>query len=117
MMRHVYLTDRTLGTVNELQLLQGSIPQAVTAYEQVAIDAGMSPDQIGAMQTINNTPQGGHCAFDGQSFVSGVQLMANNYARIVQPGGDGMVQGIGNVLKTVVGNESPTFGPERRQKQ
>jgi hypothetical protein len=76
----------------------------------------MTPAQIGAMQTINNTPQGGHCAFDQQSFVTGVQLMANNYARIVQ-GGDGNVPGIGNVLKTVVGNEQPTFGPERRQKQ
>ncbi|KIW09583.1 uncharacterized protein PV09_00455 [Verruconis gallopava] len=104
------------STVNELQLLQGSIPKAVTAYEQIATSAGMTPDQIGALQTIDNTPQGGHCAFDGQSFVSGVQLISNNYARIVQPGGDGNVQGIGNVLKSVVGNEQPTFGPERRQK-
>jgi hypothetical protein len=106
-----------LGTVNELQLLQRSIPQAIAAYEQLALNAGMTSVQIGAMQTIDNTPQGGHCAFDEQSFVSGVQLMADNYARIVQPGGDGIVQGIGNVLRGVVGNEQPIFGPERRQKQ
>ena len=98
------------STQNELQLLQGSIPQAVTAYEQVAKDAGMTPDQIGQMQTINNAPQGSHCAFDGQTFTSGNQLIANNYANIIQPGASGNVQGIGNVLTSVVGNENPTFG-------
>ena len=78
--------------------------------------AGMSPDQIAQMQTVDNTPAGGHCAFDEQSFVSGVQLMASSYSDIMQPGGSGKLQGVGNVLKTVVGNEKPTFGPERRQK-
>jgi hypothetical protein len=108
---------QSTGTVNELTLLQTSIPQAVSVYEQAAIDAGMTPAQIGAMQTIDNTPAGGHCAFDGQGFVSGIQLIANNYATIMQPGGNGNVQGIGNVKTTVVGNEQPTFGPERRQKR
>ena len=106
-----------LGTVNELTQLQRSIPQSVTAYEQAAVDAGLTTDQIGALQTIDNTPAGGHCAFDEQGFVSGIQLIANNYAAIMQPGGNGNVQGVGNVLKTVVGNEQPTFGPERRQKR
>ena len=86
----------------------------MTAYEQAAADAGLTPDQIGALQTIDNTPAGGHCAFDEQSFSTGIQKIANNYATIMQ--GNGNVQGIGNVLKTVVGNEQPTFGPERRQK-
>jgi hypothetical protein len=110
------LTRRS-GTVNELTQLQTSIPQSVAAYEQAAVDAGLTTDQIGALQTIDNTPAGGHCAFDEQGFVSGIQLIANNYATIMQPGGDGNVQGVGQVLKTVVGNEQPTFGPERRQKR
>lgn len=103
-------------TVNELTSLQGSIPQAVSAYEKLAVAAGMSPGQIATMQTIDNTPAGGHCAFDAQGFVSGIQLMSNSYSNIMQ-GGSGMLQGVGNVLKTVVGNEKPTFGPERRQKE
>jgi len=104
------------STVNELMLLQGSIPQATAAYEKLATAAGMTPAQIATMQTIDNTPVGGHCAFDGQSFVSGVQVMSNSYSDIIQ-GGSGMLQGVGPVLKTVVGNETPTFGPEKRQKQ
>jgi hypothetical protein len=104
------------STVNELTELQASIPQAISAYEKAATTAGMSPDQIAQMQTVDNTPAGGHCAFDEQGFVSGVQLMASSYSNIMQPGGSGMLQGVGNVLKTVVGNENPTFGPERRQK-
>lgn len=103
-------------TVNELTSLQGSIPQAVSAYEKLAVAAGMTPDQIATMQTIDNTPAGGHCAFDEQGFVSGIQVMSNSYSDIMQ-GGSGMLQGVGNVLKTVVGNEKPTFGPERRQKE
>jgi hypothetical protein len=103
------------STVNELTSLQGSIPQTVSAYEKLAVAAGMTPAQIAAMQTVDNTPAGGHCAFDGQSFVSGIQVMSNSYSDIMQ-GGSGMLQGVGPVLKTVVGNEKPTFGPERRQK-
>lgn len=104
------------STFNELTDLQTSIPKAVSAYEKVATDAGMTPDQIATMQTIDNTPQGGHCAFDGQSFQTGVQLMATSFSNVIQDGGNGMVMGIGNVLKTVVGNENPTFGPQKRQK-
>jgi len=104
-------------TVNELTDLQGSIPKSVMAYEKLAQGVGMTPDQIGALQTIDNTPAGGHCAFDEQGFNSGIQLVQNSYSNIMQPGADGNVAGIrNNVLKTVVGNEKPTFGPERRQK-
>jgi len=38
--------------------------------------------------------------FDEQGFVSGIQLMADSYANVVQAGGNGQVRGIGNV-KTV----------------
>jgi hypothetical protein len=68
----------------------------------------LTPDQIGALQTVDNTPQGGHCEFDGKDFVTGVQLMATSYSAVMQ-GGTGEVTGIGNVLKTVVGNEKLAF--------
>jgi hypothetical protein len=104
-------------TVNELTDLQRSIPQSVANYEQMAAAAGMTAEQIGALQTIDNTPAGGHCAFDELGFNSGIQLVQNSFSSIMQPGADGNVEGIqANVLKTVVGNENPTFGPERRQK-
>lgn len=98
------------STQNELALLQPSIPAAVSAYEQAASDAGLTTDQINALQTVDNSPAGGHCAFDGQAYTSGVQLMANSYSNIILPGGDGTVQGIGNVKTGVVGNENLSFG-------
>jgi hypothetical protein len=98
------------STTNELSNLQQSIPQAISAYEKVAQAAGMSPSDIAAKQTVDNTPTGGHCEFDGSSFNTGIQLVANSYANIMQPGATGQVPGIGPVLKSVVGNESPTFG-------
>lgn len=97
----------------ELSSLQQSIPQAIQAYEKLASDAGLSTDQINALQTVDATPNGGHCAFDGKDFVSGIQLVADNYKNIMQ-GGDGAVKGINvaTVLKGVVGNENP-FGRGR----
>jgi hypothetical protein len=107
------------STQSELQLLQGSIPQAVAAYEQLAADAGLTADQVNALQTVDNTPTGGHCEFDGQDFVSGVQTMLTSYSNVVQ-GGDGTVQGIGapsngQVANGVVGNENLRFvGGQKR---
>jgi hypothetical protein len=107
------------STQSELQLLQGSIPQAVAAYEQLAADAGLTADQVNALQTVDNTPAGGHCEFDGQDFVSGVQTMLTSYSNVVQ-GGDGTVQGIGapsngQVANGVVGNENLQFvGGQKR---
>lgn len=108
------------STQSELQLLQGSIPQAVAAYEQLAVNAGMSPDQINALQTVDNMPAGGHCEFDGKDFVSGVQTMSTGYANVMQ-GGTGVVKGLGApsdglVTKGVVGNERLTFvGATKRE--
>jgi len=103
------------STLQELELLQGSIPDAVSAYEQLASDAGLSNAEINAIQTVDNQPNGGHCEFDEQDFVSGVQLMSTNFANIMQ-GGNGDVQGIGNVLNGVVGNENLQFtGSSRRR--
>jgi hypothetical protein len=101
------------STQSELQLLQDAIPQAVAAYEQLAATAGLDATQINALQTVDNTPEGGHCEFDGQDFVSGVQTMLTSFSNVVQ-GGDGVVAGLGapsngNVLTGVVGNENLQF--------
>ena len=48
------------STQNELANLQQSIPQAITAYEGVANAAGLSTEQINILQTVNNSPNGGH---------------------------------------------------------
>lgn len=89
---------------NDQPELQQSIPQSISAFEQVAQTAGLSADQIGALQTADNSPNGGHCEFDGKDFVSGVQLISDNFANIMQ-GGNGAVAGIptDTVLKSVVG--------------
>jgi hypothetical protein len=104
------------STKMELTLLQPSIPQAVTAYEQLAMTgAGLTADQVGALQTVDNSPNGGHCAFDEKSFVSGVQLMATSFSDVMLPGGNGQVAGK-NVLNPVPGNENLTFTGSSRQK-
>lgn len=97
------------STTQELTSLQKSIPQSVQAYEQAAAKAGLSNQQINALQTVDNSPNGGHCEFDGKGFVSGVQLMANNYENIILPGASGEVAKIGNVDNGVVGNEKLKF--------
>lgn len=89
---------------NDQPELQQSIPQSISAFEQVAQTAGLDATQIGALQTADNSPNGGHCEFDGKDFVSGVQLISDNFANIMQ-GGNGAVTGIptDTVLKSVVG--------------
>ncbi|KAL5117158.1 hypothetical protein ACEQ8H_004983 [Pleosporales sp. CAS-2024a] len=109
------------STQNELALLQGSIPPAIVAYEQAATQAGLSTAQINALHTVDNTPVGGHCQFDGKDFVSGVQVMSSSYANVMQ-GGDGTVKGIGApstgvVTKGVVGNEKLKFGQAQRKRE
>lgn len=90
-------------TSDELGSLQDAIPAAITAYEKLATTAGLSTDQIGTMQTVDSTPDGGgHCGFDGVGFVSGVQLMANGFSQVISNGGTatGAVTGIN--AKTVL---------------
>jgi hypothetical protein len=87
------------STQDELALLQPAIPDAIIAYETLATDAGLSVAQIGVLQTVDNSPNGGgHCGFDGQGFVSGVQVMADGFSSIMGANADGEVVGIGNVL-------------------
>lgn len=72
------------STQSELASLQQSIPQAVVAYEQLAAQVGLSATQINALQTVDNTPEGGHCEFDGKDFVSGVQTMLTSKWNLIQ---------------------------------
>ncbi|KAJ6439227.1 cyclin-like F-box [Purpureocillium lavendulum] len=88
------------STTQELKSLQRSIPLAVQAYEEAAAKVGLNTQQINALQTVENSPNGGHCAFDGQGFVSGVQLMADSYADVMLAGGSGQVSGIARVSGT-----------------
>ncbi|KAI1424588.1 hypothetical protein F5Y12DRAFT_785267 [Xylaria sp. FL1777] len=97
------------STQAELALLQPSIPDAIVAYEKLVTDAGLSTQQIAALQTVDNSPNGGHCEFDERDFVSGVQLMADSFAAVVQ-GGNGLLAGTNvNVLNPVPGNERLVF--------
>lgn len=107
------------STSGELASLQDAIPQAILAYEQLAGNAGLSAAQVSELQTVDNTPSGGHCEFDGQDFVSGVQTMLTSYSNVMQ-GGDGTVAGIGapsnGVVTTgVVGNENLQFVAGRKR--
>lgn len=91
------------STVNEQPELQKSIPQAIAAYERIASGAGLSAAQINQLQTADASPNGGHCEFDQRDFVSGVQLLSDNYATILA--GQGVLNGV-NVNNGVVGNEN-----------
>lgn len=97
------------STQQELELLQPAIPAAIAAYEQIAVGEGLDAAAVGALQTVDNSPDGGHCEFDEKDFVSGVQLMADSFSAVMQ-GGDGILAGTNvNVLNPVVGNEDLSF--------
>ena len=102
------------STQKELGSLQKSIPETIRVFEQMAVSVGLSSGQINALMTVDNKPNGGHCAFDGKKFTSGVRLMAQNFANVVLPGASGEVNGIGNVKHGIVGKEDLQFlEPER----
>ncbi|KZL86284.1 hypothetical protein CI238_09161 [Colletotrichum incanum] len=92
------------STQKEQKGLQDSIPASIKAYEKVVNEKGLKNEEIDKLQTADNTPDGGHCEFDGKGYSSGIQLIIDNYGDIMQ-GGDGEVPGIGNVLKGVSGHE------------
>ncbi|KAI0007024.1 hypothetical protein F4779DRAFT_643503 [Xylariaceae sp. FL0662B] len=97
------------STQQELELLQPAIPEAISAYEQIATGQGLDAAAVGALQTVDNAPVGGHCEFDEADFVSGVQLMADSFSAVMQ-GGDGVLAGTDvNVLNPVPGNEKLAF--------
>ncbi|KAG5220587.1 cyclin F-box [Salix suchowensis] len=78
-------------------------PTSIAAYERIASGAGLSAAQINQLQTADASPNGGHCEFDQRDFVSGVQLLSDNYATILA--GQGVLNGV-NVNNGVVGNEN-----------
>ncbi|KNZ44453.1 hypothetical protein VP01_915g13 [Puccinia sorghi] len=101
---------KTLGTMRvhfqtsteEQDGIQVTIPQAITAYVAAAKAAGVDSETLGKKLTADATPSGTHCAFDGKGFVSGVQLLADDYGRIIF--GDGDAKGIGKVSTSVLEN-------------
>lgn len=101
------------STTQELKSLQGSIPQAIEGYIKAASNAGLNEQQTNELQTVDNTPNGGHCAFDEQDFTSGVQLMADSYENVMLPSGNGKVGNL-DVKKGVIGNGNLRFTGGKR---
>ncbi|KAJ8514595.1 hypothetical protein ONZ45_g7878 [Pleurotus djamor] len=91
------------STVNEFASLKQSISQGITAYSQMATNAGLSAAQVNQVQTADASPNGGHCAFDQRGFVSGVQLLTNNFGNIMA--GQGQLNGV------AVNKVQETFSP------
>ncbi|KXN91576.1 hypothetical protein AN958_00369 [Leucoagaricus sp. SymC.cos] len=90
------------STIHDLPDLKTSIPQCITAYEKIASDAGLSNAQIDQLLTADASPNGGHCEFDEKDFVSGVQLLTDNYGAVIN--GQATLNGV-TVTNGVVGNE------------
>ncbi|KAJ6484332.1 hypothetical protein C8R47DRAFT_1217231 [Mycena vitilis] len=63
------------STTDDLASLQTSIPEAITAYEKIITDT--------TLLTADASPNGGHCEFDEKDFVSGVQLLTDNFNSIL----------------------------------
>jgi hypothetical protein len=65
--------------------------------------AGLTGKAFDAILTGDSKiSNGGHCEFDGKGFVSGIQLMADNFSNVMQ-NGKGTVNGR-QVLKSVEKN-------------
>ncbi|KAJ7151160.1 hypothetical protein C8R46DRAFT_494761 [Mycena filopes] len=64
------------STTDDLAPLKESIPQALKAYEKL-----ITGDP--SLLTADATPVGGHCEFDEKDFVSGVQLLTDNFASVL----------------------------------
>ncbi|KAJ7057817.1 hypothetical protein C8F01DRAFT_1256433 [Mycena amicta] len=82
------------STTDDLASLKQSIPLSIKAYEKLI------PGNAGnvSLVTADASPQGGHCEFDEKAFVSGIQLMTDNYDRILS--------GASKVAHSVLGNEN-----------
>ncbi|KAI8900917.1 hypothetical protein BC833DRAFT_507258, partial [Globomyces pollinis-pini] len=66
-------------TQNELASLKATIPDAITQIQQAFTTAGVNQNQL----TVDGAPNGGHCAFDGLGFGSGIQLMLDNFGKVM----------------------------------
>jgi len=92
------------STGNEQAQLKRSIPQSIAAYTKVLQSSGLTGKAFDNILTADSklSAKGGHCEFDGKGFVSGIQLMADNFSNVMQ-NGKGTVNGF-QVLKSVEKN-------------
>ncbi|KAI9206176.1 uncharacterized protein BJ171DRAFT_42476 [Polychytrium aggregatum] len=97
------------STQNDLVELQNSIPDCIKAYEKQARTVGISDSVINQQLTADATSVGGHCAFDGVGFTSGVQVLVNSLEQVLL--GNGVIPALHNlnVRVGVVGNEDRLF--------
>ena len=57
------------STQAELAELQPELPKSIKAYEQLATQGGMNAQQVGTLQTVDNSPNGGYwCVSNFQVF-------------------------------------------------
>ncbi|TPX78158.1 hypothetical protein CcCBS67573_g00590 [Chytriomyces confervae] len=74
-------------TINELAFLKQSIPPALADLNQaIAKVPGITPQQAATQFTFDGTPNGGHCAFDGQGFSSGIQAVVSQFTALMLNG-------------------------------
>lgn len=71
------------STQSELALLQPAIPSAIAAYENPVTTAGLSTDQVSALQTVNNAPQAVIASLVWEGVSSGIQVMANAFSNVI----------------------------------
>jgi predicted esterase len=69
------------STTDELPPVKTEIPDTIRAITQAS--QAFSPEQINVQFTVDGTPQGGHCVFDGQGFQSGIQMMVDQFGAIM----------------------------------
>ncbi|KAI8916232.1 hypothetical protein EDD86DRAFT_273071 [Gorgonomyces haynaldii] len=70
-------------TQSELDSLKTLIPQAIASVQDAASQLGLSQQELDKQFTVDGTPQGGHCAFDGQAFNSGIQAMVSQFGTVM----------------------------------
>ncbi|KAI9352866.1 hypothetical protein BDR26DRAFT_849982 [Obelidium mucronatum] len=71
------------STTKELTFLKQSIPQAIADVNKAVQALGLPAAQAAKQFTVDATPNGGHCAFDGQAFGSGIQAMVNQFGAVM----------------------------------
>lgn len=99
------------STQQETPTWQEPLVIAIKGYEAISDSIGvLIPDTL---QTVDNTPNAGHCAFDGNSLTTGVQAFLGGYSDVMYPGASGVVPGIQvpSLLTPVAGHEDLKFSP------
>ncbi|KAJ3378999.1 hypothetical protein HDU92_006986 [Lobulomyces angularis] len=97
-------------TQDELDGIKEELPVTIKEIADSAQAQGLADAQIQQQFTVNGSPNAGHCAFDGQDFNSGIQLMLDQFADIMLNAQPTLNVG-DNQLNGIIGNENP-FVPE-----